>query len=243
MAAAKFEYETTIQHHQTDYHGTVQLAQLLAMMIEASSKQNAQLHAPDVTKLNLGWAITSHEMKFTRLPHVGERVILGTQAVSYNHFFCYRKFWCRTADEMLVEVFSVFVLLDLEKRKLTRIKPELVTVYQAEPTKQVHRVTTPKTEEPTAVFHKTYQPRYWDIDGNRHVNNVHYLEWLTDTLPVEWLNRYQPATLTLTYKHEVALADEVTSTAKVAGLTTSHELTTQAGPVACVAHITWQERK
>ena len=43
----------------------------------------------------------------------------------------------------------------------------------------------------TAEYSKVFNIRYSDIDSNKHVNNVKYVEWGLEVIPVEVITNYE----------------------------------------------------
>jgi acyl-ACP thioesterase len=69
---------------------------------------------------------------------------------------------------------------------------------------------------PARVDHETtWRARYHDLDLNRHVNSVRYLEWALGTLPDDLLDAHQCTGVALQFRAEAALGTPVRATAQV----------------------------
>jgi acyl-ACP thioesterase len=64
---------------------------------------------------------------------------------------------------------------------------------------------------------RTFTVRYHDLDLNRHVNNVRYLEWALETLPSSVLDDRRCTSLSLQFQSEATLGDPVRSLAVLTG--------------------------
>jgi len=75
-------------------------------------------------------------------------------------------------------------------------------------------VARTRTSPPTGdvLFDRDFRVRFHDLDLNRHVNNVRYVEWAVETLDPSWLNAHELTTLTLEFRAETTGGDTVCST-------------------------------
>lgn len=239
---AKFTYEQVIANYLCDQHGKMTLSNLFSAMIYASTLQQIAVNAPALPK-NLGWVITNHTAKISRLPRKGELITFGTQATSWNKFFCYRKFWATAADgRTLVEVNSVFVLLDLAKRRMARVQAELVERYQAPFSKKVQKtakITPIVAGEKNA---QTLMPQYSDIDDNRHVNNTNYFRWMINLYDDAFLAENEPQSIIINYEHEILPKVPVQSSMVKNAADAYHKIA-MADAVGCEAMIAWRTVK
>ena len=165
---------------------------LLAVVIKVSEEQTELLgrDAAYVARFGLGWVITNYEIEIHRLPKVGEKVAITTQAMSYNKYFCYRNFWVHDEEgNECVFVKSTFVLMDQKIGKS-------VVCYQ----KLLHLLILKKSLKFIAMkkLKKVTEGNFYlivcvfDIDGNQHVNNAIYFNWLLDVLGYDFLTTHQP---------------------------------------------------
>lgn len=107
-----------VAYYDGDFTGAMKIPALLAVVIKVSEEQTELLgrDAAYVARFGLGWVITNYEIEIHRLPKVGEKVAITTQAMSYNKYFCYRNFWVHDEEgNECVFVKSTFVLMDQKK--------------------------------------------------------------------------------------------------------------------------------
>ncbi len=93
------------------------------------------------------------------------------------------------------------------------------------------------------VAEKTFTVRRSEIDANRHVNNVHYLEWMLESLPEAMYFNAVPRKLDIEYKQAAKLGDEVTART-VAGEPGAfgHVVVDGAGAVLARAVSVWEAK-
>jgi acyl-ACP thioesterase len=51
--------------------------------------------------------------------------------------------------------------------------------------------------------------RYFDCDFYRHVNNVKYVEWCIETMPIEFIKKHQLYEIDINYKRESSLGEKL----------------------------------
>lgn len=135
---------------------------------------------------NISWVLTRMRVKMVRYPRWEEPVVVATWPSGGRRIVATRDFEIRAADGTRLGVAtSEWMLIDLASRKIVAI-PD--SVFEC-----VDKSCAPVIGE--APFTKlrwdcrevagacVFRARRGDIDLNGHVNNVHYIEWLLETVP------------------------------------------------------------
>lgn len=210
----KFTDYHDVAYYECDFTQTMTLPMLLSVIIKTSESQSYKLNIDNPTIVEdhgLGWVITNYDINIHRLPRQNERIFITTKADSYNKFFCYRDFWVH--DELgheLVQINSIFVLMNLESRKIVSIPKDIVAPYQAEKTTKVRRFDKiPSIESPKNS--ESYRVRFFDLDGNQHVNNAKYFNWILDPLDFDFLTSHQPTHVSIRFDKEIEYGNIVHS--------------------------------
>ena len=116
---------------------------------------------------------------------------------------------------------------------MVRVDPEIVKNVQAKPIKSVKRFKRIPKKDYSQAQHKPYRVRYFDIDANQHVNNVHYFDWMIDTLDLAFISKYVIDTVDIRYEREIpygATAESyvlIEPDADQRGVTTYHAIKTE----------------
>ncbi|MEY8661760.1 acyl-ACP thioesterase domain-containing protein [Ligilactobacillus faecis] len=246
MADNKYQEKHRIVYYETDVTGRVGLGQLVDLLMLASYDHSKAENISEewVNEQGYGWVITQHLLEIKRLPKKDEVITLETQATSYNRYFCYRDFFVYDKQgELLAKMHTAFVLMDLTTRKIARIEARFVAPYGVVESRKLERLAAPEKLIKVDAK-KNYRVRYWDIDTNQHVNNVHYFEWMLDALPKEFLMTHEPCAVNIKYEHELHYGDESTSLVQVdeKNKVTLHEIKNGA-TLSCSAQIKWRTYK
>lgn len=243
--AAIYAEPHQVTYYEGDTKNQMTLAMLLNVAILVSERQNDQLGLTNevVHGYNVGWVVTQYQIEIERMPQVDETVIFGTTATGYNKYFCYRDYWVEDATgKRLVTIHSSWVLMSYETRSMVSVIPALVQPYAAPEIKgikhfpRVHHVDTVNAEQ------QEYRVRYYDIDANHHVNNVHYFDWMFDHLGMAYLSNHDLVRVNIRYEHELTAGDIASSHYQLDGLTSQHLINNTAGKCA-EAEVVWQEHE
>lgn len=224
--------------------GTLSLANLVNLVQQVSERQlaGAASQTEMVKRYNIGWVITQSQIEITRMPRAEEHVTLWTEATSYNRLLCYRDYG--VLDEQgnqLVIVHSTWVMMDLGTRKIVPIIDEIVEGFGAKKLTKVERLPRlPRFEDPEGE--RKYWVRYFDIDTNHHVNNVHYFDWMQDALGYDWMRTHKLVSANIKYEREVEPGTQLTSQYKVVregGKTETYHQVRVGDTVNATAHLQW----
>lgn len=239
----RYEENYTIPFAMTDVKHEVIISQFISYCLGLSGRQSESIGRGDLAifeQYGLVWVVTDYEMNLFRLPTYNETVRIVTEAISYNKFFCYRKFYVYDEEgNLLMDILSYFVLIDFETRKVTPVPDDLIAPYQSEKVKKIQRAPRYHTlENPDS---KDYRIRYFDIDMNGHVNNSKYLEWMYDALEYDFLLEHRPTYIQLKYVKEVSPGGMISSKSIVKDKVSQHEIWSE-GHIHAQASIKWEKR-
>ncbi|KRL57809.1 oleoyl-[acyl-carrier protein] thioesterase [Paucilactobacillus oligofermentans DSM 15707 = LMG 22743] len=243
----EYSMKHTVTYYECDPQGNVTVGMLINLAILVSEKQSDAVGlGPDIVgQFGGGWVITNYNIEITKLPKVGETVVLSTRATSYNRYFAFREFWIRDqAGNEYAHIASIFVYMDLTTRKMVQIPNEILQPFHSEEVKRIPRVG--KLEAITSeelLLRQDYHVRYFDIDANQHVNNAHYFDWMLDVLGEDFMKTHRLKKMLIKYELEVRYGkDLVTSEVAIddATLMTKHRIGTQ-GNLNAEANCWWEK--
>lgn len=238
----KFKTRYQIPFYESDANHNVKLPHILSVALQIASDQSVSLGLGDeriFKDYNLVWVVSEHEVIIDRLPRFNEIVEIETEPISYNRYFCYREFRIYDQNgEKLVDIFSTFVLMDYDTRRVHDVPEDLVAPYESEKIRKILR--GPKYKALEKATDTLYHVRYFDLDINGHVNNSRYLEWMYDVLDFNFLKAYTPKKINLKYVKEVQYGSDIESRLEQDGLITKHEITSN-GYVNAQAITQWEK--
>ena len=113
-------------------------------------------------------------------------------------------------ENLLVNATSQWRFLDMDKKRPKRIPKDFNEIYSQEDEKLLHDYFDFSLGFETDSS-LDLNVRKSDIDYNNHVNNVKYLDWMMEQIPLELDNSSKLYELDIHYKKEVVLGNLISS--------------------------------
>ncbi|MBJ8325419.1 acyl-ACP thioesterase domain-containing protein [Streptococcus pacificus] len=222
----KYSVSLRVPFYDVDLNQNMKLSHLLARCLYVSGLQSKELGVSDqkiFADYHLVWVITDYDITINRLPHYDEEITIETQALSYNHYFCYRQFKILDQDSnLLLTIMGSFVLIDYRTRKLSSVVDEIVAPYESERTKK--RLKGPKYPKLDESIETQLPITFFDYDLNGHVTNSQYLNWVYDSLSFEFLKEHTPKQINLRFLKEITGEGAISSKVQFNDNTSYHEI-------------------
>jgi acyl-ACP thioesterase len=162
-------------------------------------------------KQNLIWVLSRLYLQIDTLPLWSETVAVETWPVAAEGKFALRDFLFHNAqNQVFGRATTSWMVLDLSERKATAL-PQSVHLIQRP--KRERALVDPFAKLPSLQqidWQKIYQVRLSDLDLNFHVNNVSYIKWALDAVPLPVWKSRQLYSLEISYRAESHLDEEVT---------------------------------
>jgi acyl-ACP thioesterase len=161
----------------------------------------------DLNVSNSSWVLSRMAVEMRRIPSRHEPLDIYTWVSDYGRLVTTRNM--TVADEQGVEIGAAvtqWAMIDLSTRR-----PLDLSALSNKSTSLVDR--EPPIEKPRrvgafeCVVERPHTVVYSDIDFNGHVNSMKYLEWMTDTMPAEFLTDAAGFRFDINYIHEAKLGE------------------------------------
>ncbi len=172
---------------------------------------HAELRGFGMTKLrdiHRTWVLSRLVVEMERMPRQYEKFYINTWIENVYRLFTDRDFEIVTEDgEVLGYARSIWAMIDMESRKpddLLARYGELSDVIcdKACPIERPGRIKVRNGE-----LMKEYRTQYSDIDINRHVNSVKYMEHMLDLFPLQQFEEKRIAHFEIAYHTESYYGD------------------------------------
>lgn len=193
---------------------------------------------------NKGWILTQWKIKIHRYPLYEEQVKVSTKANSFYKYYAYRKHFIEDKEgNLLVEGESTWLMVDLVKRKPLKLSEDMFTAYGINPEDKERFKTADFKHLDHWDYSCDFKVRYSDIDTNNHVNNVKYVSWIMETIPLDLVLNYEMRELTILYKKEISYGHIVNVNTTVEktpnGYLCKHNILNEAGEDLTLAETIW----
>lgn len=193
-------------------------------------------------KYNFGWVLSRLSIEMNEYPGINSDYSITTWIESINRRFSERNFKiCDGSGRAIGYARSVWAAIDFEKRMaadLSVVGVENYPIGDLEcPIAKTPRVPVLGVEAESL----TYRFRYCDLDFNRHVNTVRYIELFMDAWGLDWYDRHDIARLDVHFHNECHFGEtvEVRRVACDEGRSHNCELL-RAGTRVVAAHFNWR---
>lgn len=152
------------------------------------------------------WVLRSWRIVINRYPVLAERIRVGTWPYEFSRMTGRRNF-CLLDEkgDMAAYADTLWVLMDMERMRPTRVDEEISSAYTLEPGLDLGE-DSDRIELPTAMEEKEAFPIHtYHLDVNHHVNNGQYVQLAADYLPGDFQIRQMRAE----YKRSAVLGDVI----------------------------------
>ncbi|XP_020211217.2 palmitoyl-acyl carrier protein thioesterase, chloroplastic [Cajanus cajan] len=158
------------------------------------------------------WVVTRIQVQVQRYNKWGDEIEVDTwvDAAGKNGM---RRDWIirdHYTKEIITRATSTWVIMNRQTRRLSKIpeevRQELVPFYLNRLAVPIEEADCEKidklTDETAERIRSGLAPRWNDMDANQHVNNVKYIGWILESVPIEVLEDYNMTSMTLEYRRE-----------------------------------------
>lgn len=218
----KFQITIPVHFSDSDKSGHMSAKSILKAMLESSMRHSDQVNKSIGT---VGvWVLYRWQAEFFRFPMPGTTLNATTYTTGFEKFYAYRDFLLYEGESRVARATTTWLLLDPKTFRPMRVPKDMADAYSPEPAQFVlpvyERADTPEDAQEVTLPVRTY-----DIDGNDHVNNLVYVDWVLESIPIEFRDAHSLRELQLTYRKQVLFPETVVSRcADSGGGIYSHEI-------------------
>lgn len=192
-----------IEYQNVDYNGEYKYADLLSKLSNLATKNAIEIGLWNESfQGQYGWVLVKQTVKLKRPIYVGENLTISTRAKGERKIQFFRTYDLKVNDEVVGGAYSIWTLIDLNKRRIVR--PQKVGIIMPECEEYVSYVESYEALLEIETHKQiTREVLYSDVDLNKHMNNARYLEWVMDLLPDEIKEKYFVEQMTMHYLKEI----------------------------------------
>lgn len=182
----EFTLSTTVSYWDVDREERLTLAGVFKFLQEAAIRHADQFDTGARTMQTRGetWVLNRLAAAITRYPHYDETLRIVTWSSGIRAFKGYRDFRVYCGEEVVVAASSLWLYVNLATKTLTRVPAEVAANFPARaadvfrPDLDKLRLAPPAS----GARELAVTLRYADFDGNGHVNNTAYFDYLQTAL-------------------------------------------------------------
>ncbi len=166
----------------------------------------------NIEETGLTWVLLNWKVKVFKRPIYGESILVKTWARDTAKFYTYRDFEVfDNNNEKIAIATSKWALLNAKNMSLSKISDNVIAPYKIEAKKVFGDEPEPnKLIQPDEfILEQDYVVQRKDIDINRHVHNVTYLDIAYEILPEDVYENISFDSFEIMYKKETKLGETI----------------------------------
>jgi acyl-ACP thioesterase len=205
----------TIRGYAVDAQKRLHVPVLLQLMHETAMQHvfDLKLSVWDLEPQKLAWVVTRMQVHIYQLPVLGQKIRIVSNPSGFEKIRTFRDYRVfNEQGQLLASAVSLWFLMNTESRRLARVPAEIHQTIEDCIEQVEDFLPKPGTKPkpfPDATYKRAFQVGYHDLDFNEHLNNIHYVKWLLDTLPANIQKQHSLKQLDLFYKLECTLNDAI----------------------------------
>ena len=244
-----FEKKFELRYFEMSRHGEASPATILTLLEEAASDHCCAIDHSlyDLIKKDVGWVLLSGVMKMERYPRHKEKITIRTWLSAYTSIKGIRENIIYDEQGNIIgRAKGLWVFFDIKRRRPVQIFDEIKERWSSHEEISLDHDIVQKIKTPdTSQYMKEFSVHRFDIDMNRHVNNIKYLQWVMESIPDEIMDNYYLHTIDGRFITEAQYGDKVRSFTEKEGYPYSfvHNIKVETNDRVCAAAKTvWKKR-
>jgi len=208
-----YEQLFNIKSFDIDFNHDLKLSTLFSYMQNVAEEHAGLLGAgyDRLVRDGMFWILSRIKLYIKRIPKWKETIKLETWAKGVDRLFALRDFLVFDSDNnIIISVTQNWLLLSV--KNLRPLKIESIGDFLNDPTthaidEKLDKLVIP--ENVSIIDKITKNVRTSDIDIYFHVNNAKYIDWISDMLVDEFLNKQKILSLEVNFLSEIKINSKI----------------------------------
>lgn len=215
----KWSEEFIVRSYEVHNDGHVNMPTICNYLQEIAGNHagNLGLAIDQMEDRNWTWFLSRLKVEMLQYPSWRDRITLTTWPSTHDNIHTERDFQIfNENDELIGKAVSSWVVIDLNTRRPIRIPDEVKNLIRPDCDRSMETDMRSKITGPEEVpYQRPFSVRYMDLDVNKHVNNVHYIEWAMEALPEKILTGKKLKSVDIIFRSECRYGETVRSLAGI----------------------------
>jgi acyl-ACP thioesterase len=200
-------YPFELKTHELDQRGRMPLGILYRNLQEAAERNAVDLgfDAETMIKNGLTWILVRLQLRVTVFPEGRRTITVETWPGAVESRFAMRDFRLRYGGDQscFAVASSVWLLLDIAKQRPVTVARHLRHEHMSDTERMVTEPFPAIRADGVPACVTEFRVRRSDLDINDHVNNLHYVEWLAESVPEDLWRCRNVRSMDVEYKRAV----------------------------------------
>lgn len=232
-------YPFTIQPENVDFTLRASVASIISYMLNVAGT-DAHRKGFGVETLqghSFTWVLSRLAVDINTQPRQYSNIEIDTWVNEFNRLSSTRNFKMRIGEDVIAAGVSQWCMLNMETRQAVDMT-QLKDIYERAMVAEPSPITAParlRDIEPQASVSRPVV--YSDIDFNRHVNTLRYIDLIFDSLPIELIEKNNGMRLDINFIAEALYGEVLTIGWTSEGNVWQFEISSDSGKKLCRAKI------
>ena len=232
-------YPFTIQPENVDFTLRASVASIISYMLNVAGT-DAHRKGFGVEALqghSFTWVLSRLAVDINTQPRQYSNIEIDTWVNEFNRLSSTRNFKMRIGEDVIAAGVSQWCMLNMETRQAVDMT-QLKDIYERAMVAEPSPITAParlRGIEPQASVSRPVA--YSDIDFNRHVNTLRYIDLIFDSLPIELIEKNNGMRLDINFIAEALYSEVLTIGWTSEGNVWQFEISSDSGKKLCRAKI------
>ncbi|MDP2303720.1 MAG: thioesterase [Ignavibacteria bacterium] len=189
-----FEKKYELRYFEMDKQGYASPTTIVTLLQEAVADHCLSIDYGlyDLNNQNIGWVLLAGYLQMERYPLYKEKITIRTWISKYSTIKGERENLIFDEEGKIIgRGKGLWLFFDIKRRRPVRVYEDIIDKWKTYPEESIIYDITTKIEPIEFAEHKkSFLVHRYDLDSNRHVNNLRYLQWLLETIPDEIIDNY-----------------------------------------------------
>ena len=184
MSNNTFSIEFRLASYDVALNGQMSLTALLRYFQEAAHEHanNLGVGFNKLREQNISWVLSAINLEIDELPGFDEIFTIKTWARGTDRLYSLRDFLLFHNDKIVAKATTLWLMIDINSKRLVRPERIVAGIDFFSEKRVFPNDFVPITPINEKSLIEERHVRFSDLDINRHVNNVRYLEWVLDAV-------------------------------------------------------------
>lgn len=181
-----YSYEIKVGYSSTDTDLKMTIPAILDCFQDAATFESevGKINMEYLRNHHLAWLLGSWQIVILRRPYINEQIKVTTFPYDFKGFLGYRNYTLTTTEgEMLVKASSIWTLIDTQKLHPAKPDEEILNGYEIAERLEMDYAPRKIALSGESKEMEAFKVCRYQIDSNRHVNNVEYIRMAMEFLP------------------------------------------------------------
>ena len=165
----------------------------------------------DIPRTGISWIVLGWKIKVNRRVRFNQEIIAKTWGRSYNRATMLRDYKIVDENNNIIAIAtSKWAIISAKDGKLMELTDEIVKGYECQEEKVFEDEYKFKLIEPKGkLIENKIEIQRRDIDINKHVHNLYYLDYAYESLPEEIYDKEECNNIEIMYKRQIKYDDKI----------------------------------